>query len=162
MPTLPLRPLTAESFAPYGAVFSLEPGAGRPINAGTSRRLDLAAGPDLAHGGDPPALAVFHASAQAAAGPWQLLERHVLGSQTFVPLDPVRWVVLVALGRKTPEPGTLAAFAATGRQGLTLRRGTWHHPLIALDPGAFLVLERGRARADCEVVPLPEPVLLRD
>jgi ureidoglycolate lyase len=161
MRTLSLQSLTPEAFAAYGHAFDLDDGAGRSINAGTTRRLDLAAGLDLGAGGEPPALAVFHARAQAGHGPWRLLERHRLGSQTFVPLADVGWIVLVALGDDPPRPDSLAAFRATGRQGITLRRGTWHHPLVALADGAFLVLERAAAGEDCEVVHLPEAVQLR-
>lgn len=160
-PALPLRPLTARDFAPYGEVLDLEHGAARAINAGTSARRDLPSALDLARDGGRPVLATFEARAQAAAGPWRMLERHRLGSQTFVPLAAGDWVVLVALGDAAPERGTLAAFAASPRQGITLHAGTWHHPLIALAPGRFLVLERGAPGGeDCEVVALSPPVLL--
>lgn len=147
-------------FAPYGRLFPLTAdGDTRAINAGTSRRQDLQAGLDLARGSEP-ALAVFHAQAQAAAGPWQLLERHSLGSQSFVPLAPVSWIVLVALGASAPDLATLAAFRLDGGWGLTLAPGTWHHPLITLQSAPFLVLERAAAGQDCELVHLPAPVLL--
>ena len=56
---------------------------GREINAGTSRRTDLPGVLSLqSHGGQ--ALAcVFRAQAQGAQGPWRVLERHQLGSQTI-------------------------------------------------------------------------------
>lgn len=147
-------------FAPYGHLFPLTVGgAARAINAGTSRRQDLQAGLDLGQG-SAPALAVFHAQAQAVAGPWQVLERHRLGSQSFVPLAPVSWIVLVALGEAAPDLQTLAAFRLDGHWGLTLAPGTWHHPLIALQAAPFLVLERAAAGQDCELVHLPSPVLL--
>lgn len=159
---LPLAPHPPDParFAPYGRLFALTAAAGgRAINAGTSRRQDLAAGLDLAHGSGP-ALAVFHAQAQAGAGPWQVLERHVLGSQTFVPLADVPWIVLVAQGDAAPDLATLAAFRLDGRWGVTLAPGTWHHPLITLQAAPFLVLERAAAGDDCTVVHLSAPVLL--
>jgi ureidoglycolate lyase len=69
-------------------------------------------------------------------------------------------VVLVARGHAHPDPGSLAAFAITPSQGITLHAGTWHHPLIALEPGLFLVVERRGAEVDCEVVQLERPVRL--
>ena len=83
-----------------------------------------------------------------------MLERHLWGSQTFVPLQAGRWVVLVARGHVHPDPGTLAAFAVAPRQGVTLHAGTWHHPPIALDDGLFLVIERAGPAVDCEAVQL--------
>jgi ureidoglycolate lyase len=159
-PQLPIRPLTAQAFAPYGEVLDLEGGAARSVNAGTSRRVDLPSSLDLMRAAGRPLLATFRAQAQGLQGPWHTLERHRHGSQTFVPLDPVRWVVLVAQGGDAPDVATLAAFEAGPRQGITLHPGTWHHPLIALDAGLFLVLERSGPEEDCEVVQLAVPVML--
>lgn len=169
---LNLQPLTSEGFAPYGSLVGGdipplpaghatgpgEPLAPRPINGGTSLRVEAEDGLSLLAEGGAPALAVFRAQAQALAGPWRTLERHRLGSQTFVPLAGARCLVLVALGAHAPDPGTLAAFLADGRCGYTLHAGTWHHGLIALDAGDFVVLERGAAQPDCEFADLEQAV----
>jgi ureidoglycolate lyase len=157
---LATRPLTAHAFAAYGEVLDLEGGAARAVNAGTSTRVDLPSSLDLVRDAGRPLLATYRAQAQALQGPWRVLERHRHGSQTFVPLDAVRWVVLVAQGGDTPDVTTLAAFEAGARQGITLHPGTWHHPLIALDAGLFLVLERSGPSEDCEVVQLAAGVEL--
>ena len=159
-PTLRLRPLAAHDFAPYGEVLELAQGPSLSINDGTSARRDLPSHLELTRHGGAPALATFTAQAQPAEGPWKMLERHLWGSQTFVPLQAGRWVVLVARGHTAPDPGTLAAFAVGPRQGVTLHAGTWHHPLIAVDPGLFLVVERQGPAVDCEVVQLNPPVRL--
>lgn len=158
--TLSLHPLTAAAFAPYGEVLELGSGAARAINAGTSARIDLPSALDFAREGGRPRLATFRVRAQPLAGPWRTLERHRLGSQTFVPLQAGNWIVLVAGGDDAPDAGTLRAFSASPHQGITLHAGTWHHPLIALDAGLFLVLEREGAEVDCEVVQLDDPVRL--
>lgn len=90
-----------------------------------------------------------------------MLERHRLGSQTFVPLCGVRYLMLVATGADAPGVETLAAFLVAGHQAVTLHPGTWHHGLIALDSGDFVVLERGAALVDCDLAELAEPVSLR-
>lgn len=159
--TLPARPLNASDFALYGDVLELSRRNGQPINAGTSQRMDLPSELNLSQQGGAPVLAVFRAQAQAPEGPWDMMERHQLGSQTFVPLAGARCVVLVALGEQAPDRATFAAFQVSGVQGFTLKPGTWHHPLIAIDDGDFLVLERQGAEADCEVMQLPAPVRLQ-
>lgn len=84
------------------------------------------------------------------------LERHRLGSQTFLPLGGRLFVVVVvALGADAPEPATLAAFRVDGDCGVTFRRGVWHHPLLALEEGDFAVIERRGVDVDCEVVGVP-------
>jgi ureidoglycolate lyase len=158
--SLSLRPLTARDFAPYGEVLELAEGPAISINSGTTARRDLPSGLDLTGHRGAPLLATFRAQAQALDGPWTMLERHLWGSQTFVPLQAGRWVVLVAGGGTQPDEGSLAAFSASAVQGVTLHAGTWHHPLIALDAGLFLVVERKGAEVDCEVVRLERPVRL--
>jgi len=160
---LRMQPLSPEAFAPYGHLVGGETALraafaqARAINGGTSLRVECE-GLDLLAEGGRPALAVFRAQAQRGAGPWHTLERHALGSQTFLPLAGAPSLVLVALGECAPEPHTLAAFLADGRCGYTLHAGTWHHGLIALEAGDFAVLERGAAQPDCELSELAQPV----
>lgn len=158
--TLPCLPLTAQAFKAYGEAFGLFEPAQKPINQGTSGRLDLPAQLDLAGDHGQAVLAVFHAVAQNPEGPCHLLERHRKGSQSFVPLTGARCRLLVALGQDTPDLHTLVCFEVSGQQGFTLNKGTWHHPLMALDNGAFLVLERQGPTEDCEIHTLPFAVRL--
>ncbi len=172
---LALLPITPEAFAPYGWVAEASPSngsAGRFINDGSSWRVEAPGGLSLHAAGGAPGLAIFRAQARDPAGPWRVLERHRLGTQTFVPMGGARYVVLVASGDPppgappgapppaVPDPATLAAFAVGGHQIVTLRPGTWHHGLIALDAGDFAVIERIAPDVDCELASLPEPVWL--
>jgi ureidoglycolate lyase len=157
---LRLEPITAEGFAPYGWLASADGRPARPINQGSSQRVDGIGELSLTAEGGTPCLAMFRAQAQGLCGPWRMLERHRLGTQTFVPLGGVRYVVLVATGQAAPEPASLAAFLLAGHQAVTLRAGTWHHALIALDAGDFIVIERWAAQVDCELAPLAEPITL--
>lgn len=157
---LACQPLSADAFSPYGEVLNLFAPPDRTINQGTSGRLDLPAGLDLAGDQGQAVLAVFHALAQNSEGPCHMLERHQRGSQTFVPLTGARCRLLVALGQGQPDLGTLKCFEVSGQQGFTLHKGTWHHPLMALDNGAFLVLERRGPTEDCEIHSLPLSVRL--
>ena len=73
------------------------------------------------------------------------------------PLAPMRFLVVVALAGPAPRADQLRCFMAAPGQGVNYARGTWHHPLLALDAGGdFLVIDRGgpAAAADCEVLSL--------
>ncbi len=161
---LKMQPLTVAAFAPYGWVIDASAslaGSGRRINHGSSQRLDMPGALDLQREGGHAVVAVFRAQPLPIQGPWQELERHRLGSQTFIPLAGARCVVLVALGEDAPKPATLAAFEVHGQQAYTLHAGTWHHGLIALDAGDFVVIERGGPVAvDCDIAHLADPVTL--
>ncbi len=150
--------ISQEAFEPYGWLVDATHGNGRAINGGTSWRTDGQTALDLTADGGKPCLAVFKASARNPAGPWHELERHRLGTQTFIPLDGARYLVMVALGGDSPDPQTLAVFAVSGHQAITLRAGVWHHGLLALQDSSFVVIERSAQRVDCDVAYLDEPV----
>lgn len=146
------RPLTPAAFAPFGRVVAWPSAeaADRPINGGTARRQDIV--PDLrldAQGGRA-ALVVFRAQARTFPLPVHTLERHALGSQTFIPLGNRRFVVLVAPAGDPPGVGGLAAFVSDGAQGVCLYPGVWHHALLAVEAGDFAVIERVADVVDCD------------
>lgn len=154
-------PLTAEGFAPFGTVIERPAAAGgRFINGGTSRRHDLLADLNLQADGGHPLLTLFHA--QARQFPLRLgeLERHRLGTQTFVPLAGARCVIVVAAAHAPLHAEALQAFQVRGDQGFVLAPGTWHHALLALDEGDFVVIERAADTVDCEEQSLDEAVEL--
>lgn len=160
------QPFTAAAFAPYGRVLQaaagILPGA-ETINGGTAQRLELVSDALLGAGADRPVIALMRAQARVLPLAITALERHRLGSQSFVPLGaPRRFVLVVA--RPGPAPAAaaqLAAFATDGTQGAWLAPGTWHHALLALDAGDFLVIERRGELPDCDTVVLAQPVQLR-
>jgi len=154
--TLLLTPLSPSAFAPYGQVLQADGRTGYPINQGSTTRIDLGLADVLARDGKP-CLSLFRANACELPLPIRLLERHNWGSQTFIPLTGVPFIAVVALGDDAPDLSTLAAFRVDGARGITLARSTWHHPLLALQDGDFIVLERQGATPDCDVRALPLP-----
>jgi ureidoglycolate lyase len=158
------EPLTAAAFAPYGRVLQVpaDGDGGHPINAGTSQRHELLGDALLSADGGRPVISISRAVARVLPMALVEMERHPLGSQSFIPLGAARRLVLV-VARPGPAPqqlADLAAFVSDGAQGVWLAPGTWHHPLLALDAGDFLVVERRAAAVDCDVVPLQPPVWL--
>lgn len=152
------QPLQAQAFAPYGLVLQAPAQGGRPINGGNAQRFDLAADLQLTAEGGRPMLALFRAQARAFPHAVHEMERHALGSQSFVPLGERRFVLVVAPAGAAPQAASLAAFVTDGRQGVTLWPGTWHHALLAVEDGDFVVLERAAAQVDCDVHALHHPV----
>ena len=156
-------PLTAERFAPYGDVIAAGGGDRAAMNAARFERFDDLAKIDVdrARGGHV-AISVARArTATALPYRFDLVERHPLGSQAFVPLGGFRFVVVVAPAGESVDADDLAAFVTNGRQGINYHRGTWHMPLIALEAGQeFLVVDRAGGSPNCEEHVLAEPVVL--
>lgn len=151
---LPALPLSAEAFAPFGQVIECAGHAGYAINEGSSQRFtDLAQLEADAEGRL--ALSIFRAEARQAPFALSCLERHPLGSQAFMPLHGQAFLVVVAEARPVsaqPAPESLRVFVSNGRQGINFRRGVWHHPLLALSAGDFLIADRLGPGDNCEAV----------
>ena len=134
------------------------------INAGTVERYHDLARVEIGAGEGGRALISIACCTRAGRTPWEvrLMERHCLGSQAFIPLDPQPFVVVVAPAGAGVEPDRVCAFLSDGRQGVNYHPGTWHMPLMAFVAGQrFLVVDRGGPGEDCEELRLqPAPVLV--
>lgn len=151
---LPARPLTAEAFTPFGQVIEPAGHTSYAINDGSSQRFsDLAQLESDADGRL--ALSIFRAQARAAPFALSCLENHPLGSQAFVPLHGQAFLIVVT--SQAPDPAAspaseLQIFISNGQQGINFRRGVWHHPLLALSDGDFLVADRLGPGNNCQSV----------
>jgi ureidoglycolate lyase len=160
--TLVPEPLTRERFAPFGDVIEASQDHPNAMNEARFERFNDLCDVDL--GGGDVSISVTRCRA-ATSLPLRvdLVERHPLGSQAFVPLSPCRMVVVVAPPGEGVSATDLRAFVTNGRQGINYHRGTWHMPLIAFEAGQeFLIVDRGGHEANCEVHELDEAVLLEN
>lgn len=144
-------PLTAEGFAPFGDVLIAPGQPGR-------RYFDDAL--ESTGAGARPSLSIAHRQ-PVASMPLQVttLERHPFTSQTFLPLSGGRWIIIVCPSRHdgVPEVASACAFVAGRDQGVTYRRGVWHHPHTVLDvPACHAVwMWCHKREPDDEVVDVP-------
>lgn len=152
---LPVELLTREAFAPFGDVIDAASAVTRyPVNAGTSERFHDLARIDVAANGGRAVLSLFRATPCALPVSIRTLERHMLGSQAFIPAHPATRFLIVVAESSAACP---RAFLAQAGQGVNYHRGTWHHPLIGLDqPGDFWVIDRAGKDVDCEEIQLPQ------
>lgn len=157
--TLKPMPLTSERFEPFGDVIEIARDRREPMNEARFDRFN-----DLAEVDVDTRVAISIARSRAATPlPYRfdIVERHPRGSQAFVPLDPFRFMVVVARPGEAVEATDLRAFVTNGRQGVNYRRGTWHMPLIAFEAGQrFLIIDRAGDGANCDEHTLAESVLL--
>ena len=145
------RPLTPEAFAPFGDVIETAGHTARLINEGTCERFDDLARVDVLEAGGRPLISIFNAQPRDLPFEVKTLERHPLSSQAFYPLDAQPFLVVVAEEGDAARPGTVHAFRASGRQGVSYRRSTWHHALLAVGQASrFLVVDRGGPGENCE------------
>lgn len=70
------------------------------------------------------------------------MERHQYSSQSFIPLGPLRMLVVVAphAPEGGPDVSAARAFLAEGGVGVTYGADVWHHPLTLLKTPASLAV----------------------
>ena len=153
------QPLTREAFAPFGDVIDVPKEAGRTYYEDALGNLRPEAKPSLSMS--------YRLPTPDRPLKSELMERHEFSSQTFVPVDVGRWLIVVAphaaqsRGKSGPDMAGVKAFIASGQQGVTYKPNTWHHGLTALDePGRFAVFMWRAGTKDEEFVPV-EPFTVR-
>lgn len=158
---LTVRPLTREAFAPFGDVIEVCDAVKHyPINAGNTMRYhDLAkvdTGPD-----GRAIISIFRGEPRELPFRLTMMERHPLGSQAFVPMSGLPYLVVVAVPSETPKAAELHAFLATAAQGVNYAPGVWHHPLLALEGVSdFLIVDRAGPGHNCDEVDLDREAVI--
>jgi len=143
------QPLTKEAFAPFGDVIDVPQQAGRTYYEDALGNLRPEAKASLSM--------TFRLPTPDRQLKSEMMERHEFSSQSFVPVDVGRWLIVVAPHAATggPEMGAARAFIANGQQGVTYKPDTWHHGLTTLDkPGRFAVFMWRAGSKDEEFVPV--------
>jgi ureidoglycolate lyase len=128
-----ILPLTAEAFAPFGDVLTVPEAPGREY---FERALSTT------RPGARPSLSLSLRDPTPAPIEVRVMERHAFSSQSFVPLGPARFLVLVAPHAPGggPSMAEAVAFLAGPGQGVTYGADVWHHGMTVLDaPARFAV-----------------------
>lgn len=143
-----VEPLTAEAFAPYGDVLDASGSPDKIINQGKCGRFHDRARLDFSDG--KAGISIFKGEKETLPLKLQMVERHPLGSQAFVPMSSDPFLVVVAADDNGTPSKPKAFLTATG-QAINLHRGTWHGVLTPLaEPGVFAVVDRIGAGANLE------------
>ncbi|MDI9314358.1 MAG: ureidoglycolate lyase [Hydrotalea sp.] len=142
MKTIKLLPLTRESFKPFGDVLLADDMAKHyEINNGRCVRyhnLATSAISGDSNGNDGAATITSLFRGKNAPLPFMLevMERHPLGSQMFLPMTPRPYVVVVAATTTPPTEKDLVGFIVRPQGdslvGVNYYKNVWHHPLIAM------------------------------
>lgn len=151
-----VEPLTPERFSAFGEVLEPPSGAGRQYFERSLANLRPQARPSLS----------IARRNDVATLPLQarIMERHQFSSQSFLPVEVGRWLVLVAPHAADGGPDMTAAraFLARPDQGVTIGADVWHHPLTVFDrPAVFAIaMWLCHGPGDEEFRDLAEPVAI--
>jgi len=133
-------PLTADAFAPFGDVIERRGAPTKMINQGRCGRYHDLARLEFAEGRA--GISLFDAEARRLPLAIDMFERHPLGSQAFLPVDQVPFLVVVAED-DAGRPVRPQAFLTAPGQSVNLHRGVWHGVLTPIGArGLYAVVDR--------------------
>ena len=138
------QPLTRRAFAAYGEVIELDGARQIPINDGLTTRFHDLCNIDVSDDDGRILVNVFRSAPLPLPHRVRLMERHPLGSQAFIPMDDLPFLVLVATDVDPVTASDLMLFVTNGWQGVNFHKNTWHHFQIVLGKQRdFIVIDRG-------------------
>ncbi|MEQ8708847.1 MAG: ureidoglycolate lyase [Rhodospirillales bacterium] len=154
-----VQPLAAGAFAPFGDVIGI---SGEPdfiINRGMCGRYHDLAAPEVGEGRA--GISLFKSEARSFPYQLDMMERHPLGSQAFIPMTRDAFLVIVAPD-DNGRPGQPVAFMTQPGQGVNYARNTWHGVLTPLaEPGLFAVIDRVGEGDNLEEYEFDVPFIIR-
>ena len=134
------QPMTRDAFAPYGEVLELGAGEIIGINQGNCERHHNQA--KLSFGEGDAGISLFLAKLRDLPYELEMMERHPLGSQSFIPMCQNGFLVTVA-DDENGIPVNPRAFITEIGQGINFHPNTWHGVLTPLKgSGMFCVVDR--------------------
>lgn len=159
---LEIRSLTREAFALFGDVIEPEPSSIRLINGGNTERYHALGEADVVGEGARVVLNIFRGKPRQFPYAVDMMERHPLGSQSFSPLSPRPFLVVVSPD-EGGKPGRPHVFLAHEGQGVNYHRNVWHHPLMTIgETSDFLVVDRDGPGVNLEEYFYDQPFLIAE
>ena len=134
--------ITRANFAAYGDLISSDDIKPMDINAGYAKRFDNLANINTSKDGGKTIVSIFSALKRNFPMKIDMMEKHPLGSQAFIPMKETTFLCFVAPPGKFPEINKIQSFIIPPKTGINYKPGIWHFPLISTEDTDFLVIDR--------------------
>tara|TARA_B100000029_G_scaffold117376_1_gene110471 strand:+ start:243 stop:737 length:495 start_codon:yes stop_codon:yes gene_type:complete len=130
------------NFATYGDLISTNDIKSMDINAGYAKRFDNLANLNTSEDGGKTIVSIFSALKRTFPMTIDMMEKHPLGSQAFIPMKETTFLSFVAPFGESPDINKIECFIIPPKTGINYRPGIWHFPLISTEDTNFLVIDR--------------------
>jgi len=139
-----IKPLEikSENFTNYGDLISSDIVEPININDGYAKRFDNLASINTLKNNGKTIVSIFSATKRTFPMEIDMMEKHPLSSQAFIPMKETTFIAFVApLGEK-PDINKIESFVIPPGKGINYKPGIWHFPLISTENMNFLVIDR--------------------
>ena len=134
--------INRSNFSTYGDLISTYDINPIDINAGYAKRFDNLANLNTSKDEVKAIVSIFSALKRTFPMKIDMMEKHPLGSQAFIPMKETTFLCLVALPGELPEINKIQSFIIPPKMGINYKPGVWHFPLISTEDTNFLVIDR--------------------
>ena len=134
--------ITRENFTEFGDLISSEGINPIDINAGYAKRFDNLANINTSKNDGKTTVSIFSALKRTFPMKIDMMEKHPLGSQAFIPMKETTFLCFVAPLGESPEIDKIQSFIIPPKTGINYKPGIWHFPLISTEDTNFLVIDR--------------------
>ena len=136
------KPITKDNFKKFGDMITTEDINPIEINNGYAKRYDGIAKLDTKKENGESTICIFSALKRSFPMKVDMMEKHPLGSQAFIPMKETTFLVFVAPNDERLDLNKIEAFIIPPGIGINYNPGTWHFPLISTEDMNFLVVDR--------------------
>ena len=137
----PLK-ISKENFANYGDLISTNNVKPIDINNGYAKRFDNLTNINTLKDQGKTIVSIFTALKRNFPMKIDMMEKHPLGSQAFIPMKETTFLAFVAPQNNKPEIEKVESFIIPPGIGINYKPGIWHFPLISTENTNFLVIDR--------------------
>jgi len=134
--------INRSNFNTYGDLISTSNINPVDINAGYAKRFDNLADLDTSLDNGRTIVSIFSALKRTFPMKIDMMEKHPLGSQAFIPMKETTFLCFVAPPGESPEINKIESFIIPPKTGINYKPGVWHFPLISTEDTNFLVIDR--------------------
>jgi len=134
--------ITKENFSEFGDMISTKNIKPLEINNGYARRYDGIANLNTSNDKGETTISIFSALKRNFPMKIDMMEKHPLGSQAFIPMRETTFLTFVAPQGDKLDIDKIEAFIVPPGIGVNYKLGTWHFPLISTEDMNFLVIDR--------------------
>ncbi len=136
------KKVSKKNFKKFGQIIDTSKKKYFKINNGFAKRYDNLAKIDTSIKRGSTIVSIFSARKRSFPMKIDMMEKHPLGSQAFVPMEETSFLVFVAPKGERPNLKKIESFRIPKQTGINLKPGIWHFPLISTKNMNFLVIDR--------------------
>ena len=135
-------PITKENFSKFGDMISTKNIKPLEINNGYAKRYNGIANLNTSNDKGETTISIFSALKRNFPMKIDMMEKHPLGSQAFIPMKETTFLTFVAPKGEKPNLEKIESFIVPKGKGVNYKAGVWHFPLISTEDMDFLVVDR--------------------